>query len=394
MMAPSINGLLQTDYCMTTVQPGLKRRHVFYVTGYDPRGPAFYHALLKREARVAKSRGLETLHVRSLKQTWAHGFACECSATEAPQLDICYEFLSITDIIAKYFHASIIWTLMRSFRLLFVMLASGFLWRNFRKAPKFAIFSLYPFALIFLLALLSLLPVGISYALSGMKVLPIVGSIALFAVFCLWIRQNDHRFYLFYLLGDFFFSHAVVTGRNLDLKRRMQEFSRRVEDVVNSADAKTEILIVGHSSGALLAVQLAAEVSRRVEKASKAQISLLTLGGQSSLGFFWNAESFAADVAQLAATPCLAWRDIFAPQDVICSGRFDSVAQLTRAENRGGYSLHSARFKEALTPVSYGRMRFDFFKLHMQYLRATETDRGFSFLSIITSPVRLAATPI
>ena len=379
---------------MTTVQPGLKRRHVFYVTGYDPRGPEFYHALLKREARVAKSRGLETLHVGSLKQTWAHGVACECSATEVPQLDICYEFLAITDIIAKYFRASIIWTLIQSFFLFFLMLASGFIFRNFRRAPKFAIFSLYPFALIFLLVLLSLVPVGISYAMSGMKMLSIVGSIALFAVFCLWFRQNDHRFYLFYLLGDFFFSHAVVTGKNLDLKRRMQEFSRRVEDVVNLADENTEILIVGHSSGALLAVQLAAEVSRRVEKNSMAKISLLTLGGQSSLGFFWNAESFVADVAQLAATPSLTWRDIFAPQDVICSGRFDAVAQLTQAENKGGYSLHSARFKEALAPFSYGRMRFDFFKLHMQYLRARETDRGFSFLSIIISPMRLAATPI
>lgn len=393
-MAASSNILLQTDYCMTTAQSGLKRRHVFYVTGYDPRGPEFYHALLKREARVAKSRGLENVHVSSLRQTWVHGFLCECSAAEVPQLEISYEFFAITDIIAKYFRASIIWALMQSFRLLFVMLASGFLFRNFRRAPKFATFSLYPFVLIFLLILLSLVLAGILYSFSGEMLLAMVGGIALFSVFCFWIRRNDHRFYLFYLLGDFFFSHAVVTGENIDLKRRMQEFIRRVEGAVNSADENTEILIVGHSSGALLAVQLAAEVSRRVEKTSTAKISLLTLGGQSSLGFFWNTESFVADVAQLATIQSLAWRDIFAPQDVICSGRFDAVAQLTQAENKGGYSLHSARFKEALAPFSYGRMRFDFFKLHMQYLRARETDRGFSFLSIIISPMRLAATPI
>lgn len=120
MMEPSSNGLLQTDYCMTTVQSGLKRRHVFYVTGYDPRGPEFYHALLKREARVAKSRGLENIHVGSLRHTWAHGFVCECSATEAPQLDISYEFLAITDIIAKYFLASMLWTLMQSLRMFFL----------------------------------------------------------------------------------------------------------------------------------------------------------------------------------------------------------------------------------------------------------------------------------
>lgn len=379
---------------MTTVQPALKKRHIFYVIGYDPRGLEFYHAMLKREARIAKSRRLEDLRVGSLDQKWTYGFACDCSTADAPELDICYEFLVISDIIAKYFHASIAWTLMQSFYLFFVMLVSGFLWNNFRKAPKFAIFSIYPFVIISVLMVLSLLSVGVFYDISGVGALAIAGSVVLFWVLCLFIRKIDRRFYLFYLLGDFFFSHAVVTGRNNNMKRRMQDFGRRVSDVVNAADENTEVLIVGHSSGALLAVQLAAEVSRRVEKNSAAKISLLTLGGQSSLGFFGNTESFVADVAQLASTPSLAWRDVFAPQDVICSGRFDAVAQLTRAENKGGYSLRSARFKEALTPVTYSRMRFDFFKIHMQYLRANETDRGFSYLSVITSPVRLVANPI
>jgi hypothetical protein len=110
------------------------------------------------------------------------------------------------------------------------------------------------------------------------------------------------------------------------------------------------------------------------------------------MGFFPRAKRFRKDVARLASTPGPTWCDVYAHQDWISAGRFNPAARLAPKAPRGNLSQHSAEFAEACEPDTYARIRYAFFKLHMQYLRASETGRGFNYFAVLASPFRLADT--
>lgn len=371
-------------------QPALRKRKVFYVMGFDPRGPAFYHAMLRREGRLSGKRGFGQFEAGPLSQSWAHGDSCTCRSGTAPELEIEYEFLSISDIIAHYFRANLLWYLWAGLKVLAIMVFTGFQARNLRHAPRFGLFTLYPFVLLAALALVATaLAVLMASLLSPAAGWPIL-AVLIFYALCHVLRRFDHRSYVFYLIGDFSFSHSAVTYREPALQVRMEAFAERVAATLQASSPDEEVLIVGHSSGGLLAIQLAAAAARQVSPEQAARISLLTLGNQASLGLCQDTQGFVADVASVAAQ--VSWRDIFAPQDVISSGRFDPAEKLVPGAPRQALKLVSARFSEVFEPASYARIKHSFFKLHMQYLRASETGRGFNYFAVLGSPRRLAET--
>ena len=372
-------------------QPQLRKRHVFYVMGFDPRGTSYYHAQLRREARISARRGFSHFEVSKLESSWQYGEHCHCELSQDSLLEgLEAEFLSITDIVRGYFDQSIVCRLINGFGLLWVMLSSGFAVKAIWKTPYFALFTLYPF---FLLLFGFVITVGLGmgtvlflnpdYGFTG----EILATLALLGVITGLLIRLESRLYTFYLLGTFVFSHSAITKCLPILEQRTMDFVERILHVLKESGEDEEILLVGHSVGALLAIKLAATVLRQCVPEQARRLALLTLGNQAALGFFPGTESYKSDVKTLAATPGFTWRDIFAPQDVISSGRFDPLKELKILRpSPCSLSLHSARFKEALTASTYQRLCHNFFKLHMQYLKASETGKGFNYFNILESP--------
>ena len=46
-----------------TAVPAVRRRHVFFIAGFDPRSPRWYHALYRTQARRQAAAGGLTLQV-------------------------------------------------------------------------------------------------------------------------------------------------------------------------------------------------------------------------------------------------------------------------------------------------------------------------------------------
>ena len=112
-----------------------------------------------------------------------------------------------------------------------------------------------------------------------------------------------------------------------------------------------------------------------------AKWSLLTLGNQASTGLAKGAGPFHQSIAALTRTPQLRWHEVFAPQDIISSGRFD--AGVLPGALTGKIRLQSALLREALAPVEYRKMVLQFFTLHLQYLRASGTGDGFDYFQLL-----------
>jgi hypothetical protein len=375
-------------------QPPVKKRKVFYVMGFDPRGTNFYHTQLKREARISERRGFSTLRVGQLDAISMHGDECQCqSSLNGHNLEISYEFLSITDIVTNYFNLPLAQRIFQAIRLFYQGIMSGFFVKQFLHAPTFALFTLYPFVMLALGLVFGVLAGIVANEVSNNLIvataiflLTLIGSMGL-------LIRNENRFYVFYLLGDFLFSCTAITTTQATLQDRLDSFATHIANILRESNEDEEILIVGHSSGALLAIQVAASIIRLSPPEPVRRFSLLTLGNQASLVYFQGTDRFRNDITQLVDAAELTWHDVFAPQDVISSGRFDLIKHLKQVRpESSGYHLSSARLKEALTPTTYRKIRHSFLKLHMQYLRASETGHGFNYFSMLESPSRLGET--
>src|SRR5688500_12069821 len=97
----------------------------------------------------------------------------------------------------------------------------------------------------------------------------------------------------------------------------MYRFAERIAAYVESSD-DDEIIVVGHSVGANVAVSvLAKALAHKADLFRGRPVALLTLGGSIPLQALlpWS-EGFRAELAALAADPDLFWVDVTARQDV------------------------------------------------------------------------------
>lgn len=371
--------------------PPLKKRHIYYVTGFDPRGINFYYSLLKREALLSKKRQQSQFYAGKLKVENKYSSSCPLIFEASENFTSEYHLLSILDLIAPYFRQSIAQSVWQTLVTFWIIFSSKIIYKCLKHSFKFGLFILYPFIILFvgmttswgLSVLLSTQLAPQEYSWVCIPIFPLI-----FYLVLTLLKKTDQFHYIFYLLGDFYFSHTAVRNKNQALNMRIDLFAHDIADTLSKTDENEEILIVGHSSGGLLAIQLMAKLCDIAPPETRSRLSLLTMGNQASLGFLNNAEVFHKNIDTLLKNPRIIWRDVFAPQDVISSGKLE-VNKFFSGQLSSGYECMSARLRESLTPENYKIMIHKFFKIHMQYLRSSETGQGFDYFQLLNSPMRL-----
>lgn len=210
-------------------------------------------------------------------------------------------------------------------------------------------------------------------------------AVMVFAGVLIIFRRLDGRFYVYYLLGDYFFFASGGGRTPHDLVTRLQGFVEQITAALESeAD---EVLIVGHSSGAQLAVSLAAMVLRR-QTGQRARLSLLTLGQViPMISFLPRARELRRDLAYLSNHPQLIWADVSAPGDGACFALCDPVQVTGVAPDDAIWPVTiSAAFSQTLSTSTQRANRWRFFRLHMQYLCAFEHPRDYDYFRITGGP--------
>ena len=361
--------------------PQISQRRVVYLMGFDPRGSGFYYQLLKREASRSKRRKMSALSIGPL-QAGEHFSQCDWQQQDGPGGD--YRFAEMLDLIQPHFRptpgAGWWWWL----RMSQLMLTNIALWRPQGQSMLFNCFMLYP---VVMLGIVLALCAGASFSLSSLLQLPWLSWLLLPLLMLLsdlGLRRYDHKLYLHYLLGDFLFTHAVLSAYWPALEQRLSQWATQLADDVRALPPDGELLIVGHSSGGLLAARLAHQLQQQLAPEHADKWSLLTLGNQASTGLANCAGAFHQSVAALTNAPQLRWQEVFAPQDIISSGRFD--AGVLPGARTGQIKLQSALLREALAPEEYRKMVLQFFTLHLQYLRASGTGYGFDYFQLLAQP--------
>lgn len=270
---------------------------------------------------------------------------------------------------------------------------SGALVGYLRHAWRYALFFLYPFVLIAVLAALAAaLGAGLGVA-SGNRV---VGVVTAGIVFASLVALAGRRLLLNHLLDDWIFSGRYLRHGDPILGARLQ---RLAAELVAEATSERfdEVVVVGHSLGAVLAVDL---LDRALALApglglAGAPVVLATVGSSiPKIGLHRGAKRLRASLARVAAAPGLVWVEYQALTDAMNFYKTDPVRLLGAGPT--GPRVRVVRISRMLERPYYRRIKRNFFRVHNQFVSANDTRYVYDYFMLACGPLpaaRQAAEP-
>lgn len=327
------------------------------------------------------------------------------ATVEGAEVSADLEVLYWADIVRKGMAAGVLATYAQLARTAWIYIGSGALFRlmRLRKGPVIA--ALYPVVILLTQAIVAVILAAILLGVTGrlLEIIDVpsvlssgVGTLAGLAgaaVFLRWCARRDHVL-AWYLMKDYAFSSSLRGAYPPEQEARMHEFADRIAAVL-AGDAD-EVLVVGHSSGAYIAVSVLADLIRadRVPNDGPT-LSLLTLGHVVPMvSFLPDATRLRADLAFMAAQD-VPWVDVTAPSDGCAFALCDPVAVSGVAPADKKWPLViSAAFTQTLSSARQKALKWQLFELHFQYLNAfdalPDTPDAFDYFRITAGPMTLA----
>ena len=366
------------------------RRRVFYIPGYDPIHPRRYRELYRKEGRDQAAISGYSLTLTPKVSKEPYGWRVDADIGGQVQAEV--EVLVWSDIVRGSMAQGIAATYLQLVRTAGAYILTGALFRlmRLRKGPTIA--ALYPIGMLLLQMAVAL---GTGYGLFRLgglvhPVLGIVVGLATFVQILRGFRKYDSRLFAFYLMHDYAYSAQSLGANPPELEARILEFRKIIADAM--AEPFDEVLVVGHSSGAHLAVSVLADMIREGLPAEHPALGLLSLGQvMPMISFLPRAQRLRRDLHYLAAREELTWVDVTAPGDGCAFALCDPVAVTgVSPEGKLWPLVISAAFTQTLSPERWKALRWRFFRLHFQYLCAFDRPGDYDYFQITAGPVTLA----
>jgi acetyl esterase/lipase len=191
-------------------------------------------------------------------------------------------------------------------------------------------------------------------------------------------------------MHDYAYSARYRGANPPPLEARLAEFADDIAAALTGSAG--EVLVVGHSSGAHLAVSILADLIRegRVPPGGPA-LSFLSLGQVVPMvSFLPDAHRLRADLAYLSQSDALTWIDVTAPGDGCAFALCDPVSVSGVAPPGKRWPLViSAAFTQTLSAERWRELRWKFFRLHFQYLCAFDRPGDYDYFRITAGPMTL-----
>ncbi len=375
---------------------GVRRRRVFYLHGFDPRGPSHYHGLYREQAarQAALSGAAMEVHPRKNRGKRFAEWRIEADY-DGDRVETTYEFLRWDDLARAHWSKDELVLLRDIWRSLYAAQVSDALGRMRRGAlPSFAAV-IFPatvstlFLVTYLGAVGALSATGFQFAahfgLSGwIGVLPPL--LLLLLMPAVW-RRLDVGLNVNWLNRSITYMVDCAAGRAAT-DDRWDDFARRIAEAGADPDLD-EVLVVGHSQGAPHAARLAAAALRLDPELGRrrARFGLLTLG--QAIAFYTalpDDRTFRNDLAELAVSDRLIWVDYTAPSDPASAGGVDPLTGIDVPPGAPWPIRRSPRFHKLMSAKGFRAIRGNALKFHFQYLMAGERLGEYDYFRLTAGP--------
>lgn len=377
----------------------VRKRLVFYFSGFDPRGASHYHKLYAEESKKqAAINGLnlevgERHRVHRLASAWS--IKCRDSGTETD-----YEFLRWDDIIRRHWPRNE-WQLFKAIiPSYWEFIKANWFWRLYKVSWTSALTVIYP-----IVCFIGLLVVG--FLLAGLVLyLPVALGLSWWlgvmpAAVLLAISFKVGRWVDGYLHGRWQIrTHCAMQqwgyGCIPELDQRIDEFAEYIIKKMRSRDAD-EVLVVGHSAGTILGTALVAKMLQLEPNLGRGAtaFAFASLGNCLPLvTFLPGGEKLRCDLKLVASDSHAGWFDFSARRDGACVSVGDLVT-MSGVSRTEGAPCKPIRVPVSLvkmfSPEVYSRIKKDLFRVHFQYIMAADKLTDYDYFALTAGPVKLAS---
>ena len=378
----------------------MRRRHVIYIAGYDPLGIAHYHRLFKRE--IVRAQNIWPVNVNITDPVMdPDGLAGHWQIeTSGPnwQVSTTYEYLRWDDLIVRDMRMPFLLLFMRTIFVLIENIVTGTVFRIFRANWRFGIFYIVqPLGVLALGIAPPVLGILVVQLCLGMTALPswiaaIVGGGATIASFFL-IRAFINRWYVIQLAACWIWFRDWAHGRRAEFAVRLDEFARRIIARARANDVD-ELIVIGHSGGGTIGVPIVARALNLDPDFARGEtpVTFLALGTSLPVAASHpKSNDVRTAIYRVATEPSIAWIDCQSRKDIINFYNFDMVESLgvEPGEQKCNPLIWQIRFRDIVSPELYERLRWNFHRMHFQFIMANDRRAPYDYFMFVCGPVRL-----
>ncbi|MEP6956534.1 MAG: lipase [Chthoniobacterales bacterium] len=378
----------------------IKKRAVFFIGGYEPKTPAEFFTRLRREIgrfeQIWRAQAAISELVLSEDGTIA-SVNIETEAAGKWSVQTAFHFLVLDGIVQK--DAALPWPqrLLNYLRAFADFVSGGVLFRMLRQSWRFSLYFLYPFGVMVVFGAIALLSgrlvAGLSVPLAGP-----IGMAAALAVLVVLTVTLGTRSWLSHLMNLWSFSRDYLRHERPDLETLLELWATAIVAQAQGAECD-ELLLVGHSTGGALILDIAARCLRlnpgfagRVR-----ETSLLTVGS-TALKFGWHpaAADFRAKVQRLVDEPRLHWTEFQCLTDLVNFYRTDPVLEMglqprpVAAGEPPFPIVHQVHMRRMLDDAGYRHIRCSVFRMHYQFISGNSKRYFYDFFMICCGPLPLS----
>lgn len=309
-----------------------------------------------------------------------------------------YEFLRLEGFIQTNLAQPRLTQLTRAFRWMFDDIASGALWRVFRASWKMGVLLIYSQVVLLLWIGLSLTGGWLAARAIGgfeLSVLPIAAIAAAFAfgIFVLLKPAVDAMF-VNQLNNCWPYLREFARGEPTSFDRSIDLFAERIVAAANASDVD-EILVVGHSAGAMLALttmQRALAIDPDVG-IKRTQVSVITVGSiMPALAMHPAAGKLRETIKAIATERTVLWADCQSREDFMNFWEFDPVAGvgIDTGRDRCNPLIWPVPVQHMISPNVFEKVRFNYWRMHYQYIMSNDRRASYDYYMFICGPAPLA----
>jgi hypothetical protein len=367
----------------SVISPLVTKRLVFHIGGYDPISPSdvAYRRFLRELKRfeqtwsVKASVGEPDITPDEMKWT---------VTTTGPdwRVESYYHLVRWDDVIQAKSREPLWRRLPVGIFAFLDFVFAGALWGYFRTNWHYAIFFLYPFILFAMLTAFALaigMLIGRADALTGS-----LTGLTAFAVLLAgpWLHLAP-------LFDDWIFSRDYIRVGCSVLTHRLDRIAEQVIEAARRSSVD-EILLVGHSLGAVLAVDLIDKVLalQSALGLSGPRFAFLTIGSSVlKIGLHRDARNFRAAVERVACAPGVFWGDYQARVDIMNFYDTDPMAEMALTTNAGRPVVRLVEIGRMLEHAMYRQIRLRFFRLHCQFISGNDRRAEYDYFMLVCGPL-------
>jgi pimeloyl-ACP methyl ester carboxylesterase len=375
----------------------VRRRHVFHIAGYDPMDAAAQYRRFARQLDVFRRTWNVEATVSPLEsnEPWRAWWTARMRGANW-QVEAVHQPLLWDDIVSGDFTRALPLRLFKAARAYFDLVVTGTMFRYVVANQRYAIFFLFPIFSVVLFAVAGWLFARQLTAFLGLEGIgaAALGLLAGIAVFLALMRWPGRRWRVEQLLDDWICAYEYIHGRRPDIDARVDLFAETLLTRAREA-ALDEIVLVGHSLGAMLVLDVVVRALARDADFGKrgAKICVLTVGATiPKFALHPRAHAIRRKIAGVVAEPSIAWTEYQSRADTISFYKFDPVSLRHIADDRldGKPVIRRVQIHDMLLPETFARCRTHVLRLHYRSVMANDRRAPYDYFMMVCGPVAFA----